>query len=102
MDLQLAGKTAVVTGSTAGIGLAIASLLAHEGATGIVNGRTQERVDEAIKEIAVSGNTRGVAGDLATARGVEERLGGRRVRSEIYVRSPTRAEFRSWQTQRYD
>ena len=47
MDLQLNGKTAVVTGSTAGIGLAIASLLAREGATVVINGRTQERVDEA-------------------------------------------------------
>ena len=72
MDLQLTGKTAVVTGSTAGIGLAIASLLAEEGATVIINGRTQERVDEAIKRIGVSRNTRGVAADLATASGVEE------------------------------
>jgi NAD(P)-dependent dehydrogenase (short-subunit alcohol dehydrogenase family) len=71
MDLQLIGKTAVVTGSTAGIGLAIASLLAQEGATVIVNGRTQERVDEAVERIGVSGKTRGVAADLATARGVE-------------------------------
>jgi NAD(P)-dependent dehydrogenase (short-subunit alcohol dehydrogenase family) len=72
MDLQLKGKTAVVTGSTAGIGLAIASLLAQEGATVIVNGRTQQRVDEAIKRIGGSGNSRGVAADLATARGAEE------------------------------
>ena len=71
MDLQLTGKTAVVTGSTAGIGLAIASLLAQEGAMVIVNGRTQERVDEAVERISVSGNTRGVAADLATADGVE-------------------------------
>jgi NAD(P)-dependent dehydrogenase (short-subunit alcohol dehydrogenase family) len=72
MDLQLTGKIAVVTGSTAGIGLAIASLLAQEGARVIINGRTQERVDEAIEHIGVSGKTRGVAADLATARGVEE------------------------------
>jgi NAD(P)-dependent dehydrogenase (short-subunit alcohol dehydrogenase family) len=71
MDLQLNGKTAVVTGSTAGIGLAIASLLAREGATVIINGRTQERVDEAIKRIGITDNTRGVAADLATATGVE-------------------------------
>jgi hypothetical protein len=72
MDLQLNGKTAVVTGSTAGIGLAIASLLAHEGATVVVNGRTQERVEKAIEHIGSGAKTRGVAADLATARGVDE------------------------------
>src|SRR3954465_5369625 len=72
MDLQLNGKTAVVTGSTAGIGLAIAKLLAHEGATVIINGRTQERVDEAIDRIGLGANTRGVAADLASAEGVAE------------------------------
>jgi NAD(P)-dependent dehydrogenase (short-subunit alcohol dehydrogenase family) len=72
MDLQLNGKTAVVTGSTAGIGLAIASLLAREGATVIVNGRTRERVDETIARIGIPQSTRGVAADLATASGVEE------------------------------
>ena len=72
MDLQLNGKTAVVTGSTAGIGLAIATLLAREGATAIVNGRTQERVDEAIARAGGGDNLRGVAADLGTARGVEE------------------------------
>ena len=72
MDLQLNGKTAVVTGSTAGIGLAIATLLAHEGATVVVNGRTQERVEKAIKHIGSGAKTRGVAADLATARGVDE------------------------------
>jgi NAD(P)-dependent dehydrogenase (short-subunit alcohol dehydrogenase family) len=49
MNLQLNGRTALVTGSTAGIGLAIATALAQEGASVIVNGRTQERVDSAIK-----------------------------------------------------
>jgi NAD(P)-dependent dehydrogenase (short-subunit alcohol dehydrogenase family) len=74
MDLQLNGKTAVVTGSTAGIGLAIASLLAREGASVVVNGRTQDRVDEAVNRIA-GGNVRGVAGDLATDKGVKEFVG---------------------------
>src|SRR3954470_6058792 len=72
MDLQLNGKTAVVTGSTAGIGLAIAKLLAGEGATVIINGRTQERVDEAIDRVGLRANTRGVAADLASADGVQE------------------------------
>jgi NAD(P)-dependent dehydrogenase (short-subunit alcohol dehydrogenase family) len=70
MDLQLTGKTAVVTGSTAGIGLAIASLLAREGAAVIINGRTRERVDEAIGRIGHG--ARGVAADLGTAGGAED------------------------------
>lgn len=71
MDLQLGDKTAVVTGSTAGIGLAIAALLAREGASIIINGRTAARVDEAIQSIG-GARVRGVAADLATARGIEE------------------------------
>jgi NAD(P)-dependent dehydrogenase (short-subunit alcohol dehydrogenase family) len=54
MDLQLNGKTALVTGSTAGIGLAIASALAGEGARVIVNGRTQKRVDDAMGTISTA------------------------------------------------
>ncbi|MFX8930136.1 SDR family NAD(P)-dependent oxidoreductase, partial [Acinetobacter baumannii] len=45
MDLQLAGKVALVTGSTAGIGRAIATALVQEGAEVVVNGRTQTAVD---------------------------------------------------------
>ena len=74
MDLQLKGKTALVTGSTAGIGLAIATSLAAEGASVIVNGRTQERVDAAIAEIEdelSDADVTGVAGDLSTAKGVK-------------------------------
>ena len=48
MDLKLSGKVALVSGSTGGIGLAIVTTLAEEGATVIVNGRTQERVNNAI------------------------------------------------------
>ena len=66
MNLQLEGKTALVTGSTAGIGLAIATALAAEGAEVIVNGRTQERVDQAMQK---SGAKHGVAADLATEAG---------------------------------
>ncbi len=47
MDLQLNGKTALVTGSTAGIGYAIAKVLLREGAQVIINGRTQDSVDKA-------------------------------------------------------
>src|SRR5438105_11894796 len=51
MDLDLTGKTALVTGSTAGIGRAIAAGLARQGATVWVNGRTAARVDAAIAAI---------------------------------------------------
>jgi NAD(P)-dependent dehydrogenase (short-subunit alcohol dehydrogenase family) len=51
MDLQLQDKVALVSGSTAGIGLAIASALAGEGATVIVNGRTSDRVADAVANI---------------------------------------------------
>jgi len=51
MDLQLKGKVALVTGSTAGIGLAIAKVLAGEGARVIVNSRTESRVKAAVEEI---------------------------------------------------
>jgi NAD(P)-dependent dehydrogenase (short-subunit alcohol dehydrogenase family) len=66
MNLQLDGKTALVSGSTGGIGLAIAAALAAEGASVIVNGRTQERVDHAMKR---TGAAQGIAADLGTAEG---------------------------------
>src|ERR1035441_3682242 len=69
MDLQLKGKTALVTGSTAGIGLAIAQALAKEGASVIVNGRTEERVRAAIE---TSGAAHGIAADLGTEAGARK------------------------------
>src|ERR1700733_11820225 len=57
MDLKLTDKVALVTGSTAGIGFAIARALAIEGAHVYVNGRTQERVDAAIAVIRSHGAT---------------------------------------------
>src|ERR1700688_2975950 len=66
MNLQLDGKTALVTGSTGGIGLAIAAALAAEGASVICNGRTQDRVDSAMK---TSGAAYGIAADLGTESG---------------------------------
>ncbi|MGA3066113.1 MAG: SDR family oxidoreductase [Tepidisphaeraceae bacterium] len=74
MDLQLTNKKALVTGSTAGIGFAIASVLAKEGASVIVNGRTEERVEEAIERIEKQrdgGEVTGIAADLGTKEGVE-------------------------------
>jgi NAD(P)-dependent dehydrogenase (short-subunit alcohol dehydrogenase family) len=72
MDLQLEGKTALVTGSTAGIGFASARLLAAEGASVVVNGRGQERVDAAIGEIRrlhPRAKLSGVASDVSNAAG---------------------------------
>ena len=77
MQLGLEGKTALVTGSTAGIGYASALGLAREGASVIVNGRTAARVDEAvgkIKQESGSEKVSGVAADLGTADGIAEAL----------------------------
>jgi NAD(P)-dependent dehydrogenase (short-subunit alcohol dehydrogenase family) len=74
MDLRLDGKLALVTGSTAGIGLAIARSLAREGATVIVNGRTGERVQEAvagIREALPEARLEPLVADLGTAEGAE-------------------------------
>ena len=55
MDLQIKGKRAVVSGSTAGIGYAIAAALARAGAAVVVNGRTSARVDAAVGRIREHG-----------------------------------------------
>jgi NAD(P)-dependent dehydrogenase (short-subunit alcohol dehydrogenase family) len=73
MNLELDGKRALVTGSTAGIGYAIAEALAREGADVIVNGRTEERVEQAIRLIRTShpqAKVEGLAADLGGADGV--------------------------------
>ena len=75
MDLQLRGRRALVTGSTAGIGFAIASELAKEGAQVIVNGRTRERVHQAIHEIqaqAIKADLKEFAGDLSKPEAIEQ------------------------------
>src|SRR5229473_1730460 len=74
MNLDPKQKTAVVSGSTAGIGFAIAAALAAEGAHAVINGRTEARMNSAMEQIAkrVAGaQLRGVAADLGTAAGVE-------------------------------
>jgi NAD(P)-dependent dehydrogenase (short-subunit alcohol dehydrogenase family) len=74
MDLGLRGKTAVVSGSTAGIGLAIATTLAAEGAKVVINGRTEARVAAALDQIrqrVANAELRGVAADLGTSSGID-------------------------------
>ena len=73
MNLGLQGKLAVVSGSTAGIGFAIAAMLAQEGARVVINGRTEVRVTAAVEKIRQrmkGAELIGVAADLGTAAGV--------------------------------
>lgn len=72
MKIELTGRTAIVTGSTAGIGLAIADGLARAGATVVVNGRSEERVTAALRELRArlpQAEFIGVAADVSTAGG---------------------------------
>ncbi|MBH1992111.1 MAG: SDR family oxidoreductase [Sphingomonadaceae bacterium] len=69
MDLKLTGKTAIVTGSTAGIGFAIAKRLAEEGVEVVITGRNQAKLDEAVAQLAQAGRIVPVLADPATAQG---------------------------------
>ena len=86
MDLQLKGKLALVSGSTAGIGYAIAGALAREGARVIVNGRTAPAVEKAVAALksAAGAEVEGYPGDLSDA-GVAEALAARFPNVEILV-----------------
>jgi NAD(P)-dependent dehydrogenase (short-subunit alcohol dehydrogenase family) len=75
MNLELIDKIALVSGSTKGIGFAIASQLAAEGARVIVNGRSDNTVNSALEQIRKAGpgaKIEGFAGDLATATATED------------------------------
>src|ERR1700755_1687347 len=70
MNIDLSGKTALVTGSTARIGYAIARGLAGCGATVVVNGRGQDKVDAAVRKLeGAGGKVRGIAADVSTPEG---------------------------------
>ena len=74
MIINLSGKTAIVTGSTGGIGLAIAKGLADAGASVVICGRQQDRVDTALAQLQVTqagAQARGVVADLGTAAGCQ-------------------------------
>ena len=79
MHIDLSGRRAVVTGSSAGIGYAAAEGLARAGSAGVVNGRGPERVEDAVRRIrqAVPGSdVSGVAADLSTAEGAAALVAG--------------------------
>src|SRR5262245_29016193 len=74
MQISFSGKTALVTGSTSGIGLAIARGLAEAGAETIINGRSKAKVDEAVaalKRVLPAAKLRGVAADVGNAAGCD-------------------------------
>jgi NAD(P)-dependent dehydrogenase (short-subunit alcohol dehydrogenase family) len=72
MEIDLSGRTALVSGSTRGIGRAIAAGLSRAGAGVVVNGRNAEQVDATVRELAGGrGEVTGVAADLGSAEGAE-------------------------------
>jgi NAD(P)-dependent dehydrogenase (short-subunit alcohol dehydrogenase family) len=71
MDLKLKDKTAFISGSTAGIGFAIAKRLVNEGASVIINGRSQQSVDEAVNALKTAAN-QNVSGIVADFTKVDE------------------------------
>jgi NAD(P)-dependent dehydrogenase (short-subunit alcohol dehydrogenase family) len=98
LDLQLGKKIALVSGSTAGIGNAIAASLAREGATVIVNGRTPTAVDGAVAAMksATGGDVIGFAGDLSVAA-VAEKLAAAHPHVDILVNNLGIFEVRAFE-----
>jgi NADP-dependent 3-hydroxy acid dehydrogenase YdfG len=98
MIIDLTGKRAVVSGSTAGIGLAIATGLARAGAEVVINGRTEQRVQDAIAAVRAAAPTAilsGIASDLSTAEGAAKLAAGA-ADADILVNSVGAALFKSF------
>jgi NAD(P)-dependent dehydrogenase (short-subunit alcohol dehydrogenase family) len=78
VGIDLTGRTALVTGSTQGIGRAIAHRLAEAGADVVINGRDQAKTDAAVRELnaQLGESVRGVAADISTAEGAEALVAG--------------------------
>ncbi|EOC1328055.1 SDR family NAD(P)-dependent oxidoreductase, partial [Cronobacter dublinensis] len=75
MHIELKNRTAIVTGSTAGIGRAIAEGLARAGASVVINGRSRERVEATLHEMRAllpGAALSGVVADISTAPGCAE------------------------------
>lgn len=76
MDLELSGKQALVTGSTLGIGRAIAETLLKEGASVIINGRDGDRVSKVADELSSMGDVTGVSADMSNAADIKTFIDG--------------------------
>lgn len=77
MDLQLKGKTAFISGSTQGIGLAIAQKLLEEGATVIINGRSMDRINEVVEKLkrgVSNAQVSGIAADFSRSDEIQQLL----------------------------
>jgi uncharacterized oxidoreductase len=74
--MDFAGKRALVTGGSSGIGLEITRELLSRGARAVINGRRAEVVDRAVRELKLSGTVSGIAADVTTAEGRREMLEG--------------------------
>ncbi len=98
MQIELKGRKAIVTGSTAGIGRAIAEGMARAGAAVVINGRTQKRVDAALREMRTllpGAELTGVAADVATAQGCAA-LFGQAPDSDILVNNAGTARLNNF------
>jgi 3-oxoacyl-[acyl-carrier protein] reductase len=100
MDLKLAGKRALVSGSTSGIGAAIARRLAREGARVIVHGRNEARARNVIDAITgEGGEARMALGDIASDAGVAEAIAAARAAFggvDILVNNAGAYDARPW------
>jgi len=87
METDLSGKTAVITGSTAGVGYKIAEFLALAGANVVINGRKAHAVESAVEKLALAApqvSVAGVVSDVGTAKGVDELL-AKQPRADILI-----------------